>query len=289
MIDNANNLDTENLVHKEANRFHEKHIHIEYIKNGKSNSATIARNIGVKHSNGNFLLFLDDDVILEDNFIGCILDVFVKYPNALGVQGYIINKDIYRIYDYIRRIFFLSYSHKNFNKLLPSMQDVHADPLTKIISCQWLMSGCTCYRKEIIQRFKFDEKLYKYCSGDDADLSYRIYKEYPNTLYQTPFARLIHNTSDAGRAPKKERIFTSQVYHTYLFYKDIPQNCSNKLIFVWSRFGYIITKILFSILKPSKNNFLTIYYLVSAYLFCFQNLKALKRGELDFYTKNLLS
>ncbi|MEN6291400.1 MAG: glycosyltransferase family 2 protein [Methanobacterium sp.] len=289
VIDNANNLDTKKLVYKEGSKFREKQIHFEYIKNGESNSATIARNIGSRYSSGNFLLFLDDDVILENNFIECILNVFVKYPNALGVQGYIINKNINRMYDYIRSVFFLSHSQKNFNKLLPSMQDVHAYPLTKIVNCQWLMSGCTCYRKEIIQRFKFDENLYKYCSGDDADLSYRIYKEHPNTLYQTPFARLIHKNSDDGRAPKKEVIFTSQVYHTYLFYKDIPQNYSNKLIFVWSRFGYIITKILVSILKPSKNNFLTIYYLLNAYLFCFQNLKALKRGELDFYTKNLWS
>ena len=203
VIDNANNLDTEKLIDKEATIFSEKQIYLKYIKNGAFNSATIARNIGVDHSHGNFLLFLDDDVILENRFIEFILDVFVKYPNALGVQGKIINKNVNIMYDYIRRIFFLSHSQKNLNKLLPSMQDVYADPLTKIVNCQWLMSGCTCYRKEIIQSFKFDENLYKYCSGDDADLSYRIYKEHPNTLYQTPFARLIQKFPMLGAHLKK--------------------------------------------------------------------------------------
>lgn len=260
---------------------------MKYIKNGKLNSANIARNIGADNSTGNFLLFIDDDVILDPNFIEEIINVFQRYPQAVGVQGYIKNRVVSPPIDFIEKMFFLNHSLKNYNKLLPSMQDVYADPLTKVIICQWLMAGCTCYKKSVFDNFKFDNKLFKYCAGDDADISYRIYKRYPHSLYQTPYAKLVHKVSSEGRPPSKEVIITGQVYHTYLFFKNIDQNFRNKLIFVWSRIGLIITKIGGFVLKPSKNNFSQIKSLIEAYIYCMKNIVNLKKGEIKFYTDTL--
>lgn len=288
IVDNANNVETEKLVMHKTNKFKEKRINLKYIRNGGSNSATIARNIGIDAANGEILLFLDDDVILDKDFSKEILRVYKEYPNALGVQGYITNMKFNRLSNLILKFFFLTYSEKDHNKLLPSMRNVYAYPLTKIIKCEWLMSGCTCYKRDIFKWFKFDEKLYKYSAGDDADFSYRVSKSYPGSLYQTPFAMLIHKVSYSGRAPKKEVIFVGQVYHIYLFYKNIDQKLKNKLIFLWSRIGYLHIKFGVFILKPSKENLLTIKYLISAYIYCLRHIKDIGRRDIAFFTKTLM-
>lgn len=286
VVDNADNLETEKLINEKYIRNNKK-ISVKYIKNGKLNSANIARNIGADNSVGDFLLFLDDDVVLDPNFIKEIINVFQQYPQAVGVQGYIKNRVTSQLTDFIKKLFFLSHSLKNHNKFLPSMQDVFAYPLTKIIRCQWLMAGCTCYKKSIFDNFRFDNNLFKYCSGDDADISYRIYKIYSQSLYQTPYATLIHKISDKGRPDSKEVVMTGQVYHTYLFFKNIDQNLRNKLIFIWSRIGLIITKIGVFILHPSTTNFSQIKSLIEAYVYCMNNVSSLKKGDIKFYTDTL--
>ncbi|WP_235271643.1 glycosyltransferase family 2 protein [Methanosarcina mazei] len=283
VVDNADNLETEKLINEKYIR-NTNQISVKYIKNGKLNSANIARNIGADNSFGDFLLFLDDDIVLDPNFIEEIINVFQQYPQAAGVQGYIKNRMMSPLSNFVEKLFFLNYSLKNHNKLLPSMQDVHADPLTEVIRCQWLMAGCTCYKKSIFHNFRFDNNLFKYCSGDDADISYRIYKMHPHSLYQTPYATLIHKVSDKGRPSSKEVIITGQVYHTYLFFKNIDQNFRNKLIFVWSRIGLIITKMGVFVLHPSINNFSQIKCLIEAYVYCIHNIGNLKKGEIKFYT-----
>lgn len=286
VVDNADNLETEKLINtKYIHRSNQ--ISVKYIKNGKLNSANIARNIGADSSAGDLLLFLDDDVVLDPNFIEETTNIFQQCPQAAGVQGYIKNRKTSQLTDLIQKIFFLNHSLKDHNKLLPSMQDVHAYPLTRVIRCQWLMAGCTCYRKSIFNDFRFDNNLYKYCSGDDVDISYRIYKTYPQSLYQTPYATLIHKISAKGRPHSKEVVTTGQVYHTYLFFKNIDQNLRNKIIFIWSRIGLIIKKIGVFILHPSTDNISQIKYLIEAYAYCINNVGSLKRGDIKFYTDTL--
>lgn len=284
VVDNADSFETEQLICNNIGLFVEKGINLKYIKNGSLNSANIARNIGADESIGEILLFIDDDIFLNEDFIKEMMLVYEMYPNAIGVQGFIVNAKNSDFVNFIHQIFYLNHNKENHNKLLPSIQDVHAYPLTKIINCQWIMSGCTGYKKQFFKKFKFDENMYKYCSGDDVDISYRIYREYPNSLYQTPFAKVIHTTSNIGRAPKKELIYTTQVYHMYLFYKLIDQRLSNKLIFLWSRIGYALTKCGFFCLKPSRNSFIFVINLIASYFYCIIHTDSLKKGDLSFFT-----
>lgn len=289
VVDNADYFETEQVIYKSLDLFMEYGINIKYIKNGNSNSANIARNIGADNSKGDILLFIDDDILLDKDFIKEIASVYEMYPNAIGVQGFIENTKASEFVDIIHKFYYLNHHTKNYNKLLPSIQDVCAYPLTRIINCQWIMSGCTGYKKQFFQKFKFDENMYKYCSGDDVDISYRIYKEYPKSLYQTPFAKVIHATSDTGRAPKKELIYTMQVYHTYLFYKLIDQKLMNKLIFAWSRIGYVLTKLGIFCLKPSKNNFMFVMNLIISYFYCIVHINFIKKGDLSFFTEVIMN
>lgn len=281
VIDNADDENTRNLLCSKEYSFKRLNIKLKYTNNGNANSLTIAKNIGVKYSIGDYLLFLDDDVILDPDFIKNILFVFKQNSNAIGVQGYITNTNFNPIYNIVFKLFYLSYSINDKNKLLPSIRNVHASPLSKIINCEWLMGGCTCYHKKVFETMQFDENLKKYCTGEDVDFSYRVSKKYPFGLFQTPFAKLIHKGSPTGRAPKKESTFMGQVYHTYLFYKLMDMSLENILVFLWSRLGYLVVKFAKFIIKPSKYNLLDLLYLIQSYIYCMSNYRDIINGNIS--------
>lgn len=282
IVDNGNNIETENLVKRRKEDFKKRNVILKYIRS-KENSLTVAKNIGVKYSTGDIIFFLDDDVILANEYIREILKVYDEKPAALGVQGYITNREIYK--DIFSDIFFFGHSEPNKNRLLPSMMNVHAGPLNKVINCEWMCGGVSSYKRGIFEKYKFDENLKRVSSGEDEDFSNRIFKEYPNALYQTPYAKLTHKISPAGRLPRKESVHMREVYSSYLFYKDIDQTLKNKLIFLWNKAGILVWDTISLILKPSKSKLLKLRYTINAYILCIRHMNEIKKGNLDFFNE----
>jgi glycosyltransferase involved in cell wall biosynthesis len=88
VIDNGTDTNTKNLIEKREREFEEKGIILDYIKNPRENSLTIAKNIGVKQSTGDIISLLDDDLVLDKDYYKEIITVYKETPNALGVTGY---------------------------------------------------------------------------------------------------------------------------------------------------------------------------------------------------------
>lgn len=286
IIDDSTNNEIENLI-KDISKKFENIIPLEYLHNSGEKSLTIARNIGVRYSSGDIILFLDDDVILEGNYIEEILNVYKNGKNINGVQGYIHLQYYEHLLINKPKIFFLNHFEVNRCRLLPSTQNTYPYILTKIITCQWLSGSNQSYRREIVQEFKFDENLKRYASKEDMDFSYRVHKKYPGTLYMTPHARLIHKTSSGARLPELKVLKMKEVYSVYFFYKNIDQTFKNKLIFCWSRMGPIIIDIYRLFVKPSKSQLIEIKFLLTIYIYCLKHIAELKNGDLEFFNKTL--
>jgi GT2 family glycosyltransferase len=58
------------------------------IRNKESRGAAFSRNIGAKHANANFLLFIDDDNILSQDFISKLYYFLKKHPACSMVGGF---------------------------------------------------------------------------------------------------------------------------------------------------------------------------------------------------------
>ena len=74
---------------------------------------TYQRNLGVKNTECDLILHIDDDVILESNYIENILNTFDKYNEIDVVGGYIINewdKTNYRNNKIVRLLNYLGFS-----------------------------------------------------------------------------------------------------------------------------------------------------------------------------------
>ncbi len=186
--------------------FINKKIDLKYISNGRENALTVARNLGIEHSSGDILSFLDDDVVLGRKYYQEILEIYKKYPNAFGVEGKVIDTKKKRIREILwaifGRLFFLGFREKNKCRMLPSLGVTYLIE-DKIVNCEWLSGASMTYRKELFRELKFDENLKKYSWGEDSDLSYRVFKKYPLSLYVAPQAKYLHKVSPIGRIPKR--------------------------------------------------------------------------------------
>ena len=285
IVDDSVNDEVKNLIAKRKNEFEGKCIFLKYIRNEKEKSASVARNIGIKYAIGDIILFLDSDVILDTNYIKAILKVFEENPHAMGVQGLIQNiktcKKLKYLYFLFNRLFYLGFDEKDRCRVLPSLYSTYPCSLNKNINCEWLSGSNQSYRRSVLQEFKFDENLKKYSYGEDLDISYRVFKKYPHTLFMAPYAKLLHKESPEGRHLKREVIYTEVIYLTYLFYKNMGQNFKNKLIFIWSRIGRMIVNAKSLISKPE------IKYVIKAPFYCLQHLEEIKKGDLQFFNRTL--
>lgn len=264
-------------------------IALKYIRNYKDRSLTIARNIGINAACEDLILFLDDDVILNNNYLEEISRVYQKYPDASGVQGNIINyyhpNLLTNLYN---KLFFLDQIRKNTCRALPSTFGTYpASDRDFILNCEWL-SGCNqSYKSDILKDNLFDENLKKYCYKEDLDLSYRIYKKSNKLLFITSHAKCIHNVSSAGRIPKEEKIVMEIIYSIYIFYKDFEQTKVNKAIFIWSRIGYITKNLLESLLKKPRHPYLSMKYQLRGYNLGIKHICDIKNGDLSFFNEIL--
>jgi GT2 family glycosyltransferase len=207
------------------------------------------RNIGIERSCGDIVFFLDDDTILENDFIKEIVTIFEndKERKIGGVCGDIINikTQNHSVMDPIKRaistifatIFFLNKTGNG--KFRLSGFPTYLFETNKMVHVECLPSGLTAFRRAVLNEFAWDENIY-YMTDDD--FSYRVSRKYKNVY--TPYARLIHNVSPAGREKlymKRKRLIQG---HYYLFKKNIPQTIQHRFAFYMSIIGLFVMEIM---------------------------------------------
>jgi GT2 family glycosyltransferase len=149
------------------------------------------------------------------------------------------------------------------------------------------MSGASAYRRVILNKIKWDTALKKYSWNDDIDISYRVFREYPGTLYMNPRAKYFHEGSRSGRNSPIEVIYASEVYDFYLFFKNIDSSPENFYIFLKSRVGRLVLNIFFDVVHLSKKGMIKSYHRINAFMFALKHIKELRRGDLIFFNSTL--
>lgn len=123
----------------------------------KHRNAAYSRNQGVKLAKSKILIFLDDDVILDKNWLKNVLETFQKYKKAVAVGGKILNLYPQNYWATICHLYATSHEEKQ-----------------KTISFhQYLPSTALAIRKKIFRKFSWNENL---ISAEDIDLTWKLYK-----------------------------------------------------------------------------------------------------------------
>jgi len=207
-------------------------------------SLTQANNRGIEKTTGEIVFFLDDDIVLENDFIAEILKVFKEKGEDIGgVIGTITNVDrtskVERPINLVYKLFLLN-RYSNNGKFTRAGFGTYVHGLTAVTATEFLSGGITAYRREALRAVGgWDNTIPRYGACCDEDMSYRVSRRYKN--FYTPYARCIHKTSPASRQSYSTGKAMMLRHRAYLFNKNFRRTPFSWLYFIWAVVGlYII-------------------------------------------------
>lgn len=284
MVDDSDNYETRDLIKQMRSVFTDKEIVLVHQLRGfkEAKSISLARNSGVARSTAEVIIFADDDVILDKEYVKEILKVYEEHPNALGVGGYITNSREYVsslrgfLSNLICKVFFLFHREEDSCRVLRSGYITYPYSMKGLIGCEWLSGTNSSYKLEVLKDFQWEENLKEFSLFEDVDISYRIHKRHPYSLYMTPHAKVVHKASPFARRDARSLIYFEITYHTYFFHKNVKQTLLNKALFFWSRFGHFITKCLFAFTRKRVSE---IIFLIGSQMYVLRHLDEIRNGN----------
>ncbi len=285
IVDQSKTTETKDLVASLKNK-KVRYFHSPFA------SLARARNLGAKHlaDSTKIVVFMDDDASLPENYFEAILEVFNGHPEAKGVSAYVQQPEVTsqnRFEPLLRRVFFLSRQEKESMRVLSTYGNTYPVPLSKTIQTQWLSGVNMVYKKEVCEDLQFDNNLTGYSLAEDFDFSYRLYKRFPNSLFITPSAQVLHRVSLSERYPTQKIAYVNQINHVYFNFKNFNNTIKEKLIFVWVLFGITLLRTLLFAKTLKKSEGLKLKYYLASLWYCFVHLHAIRKGDLDSYSENI--
>lgn len=246
-------------------------------------SLTKARNFGVQKSSNKskIVLFLDDDVTLDQEYFNEILKVFNTRKEARGATGYYFPKEraMSGVEKRLRRLFLIEHVWHNCADVLSAYGAVYPDKLTQTIRAMWMPGFNMAFKKEVFSELQFDERLARYALAEDFDFTYRLYKKYPGSLFMTPTAKLVHRVSALERYPTEKVSYMNQVHHVYLNFKNFNRGFE-KIKFVWCLIGISILRIIQLAKTRDKKDYLKMKYYFASLFYSLSNIQRIKNGDL---------
>jgi len=206
---------------------------LEYIRDSSIPGGAVARNRAMDVAQGQVLLFLDDDVRLEPDFVAELLAVYNRITAAGGVSGIITNykrpRWLYRAWTAL----FLRGPFHDDRQPIYWRADAHRSHGP--IAVTRLGGGLMSFRATAIDGLRFDENLRGVSDGEDVDFCMRLR---PGTLLLVaPRARLLHNQSPRGRATDHFLRREARSFY-YLYWRNWDRGIKNRLCFALLNLGF---------------------------------------------------
>lgn len=283
IVDDSDTDETAKLARDNYFVFLSSEIILKHLRGNEENmSISAARNLGIAESSGEIIFLIDDDVILHKNYIEEILKIYEEYPMAKGVQGYIVN-GVFAFLNFgnfvlnaIKKIFRLGHVEKNKCTLRGGLTYPYSPD--GVIQCEWLHGTNMSFKKEVLASFRFDENLRKHSIGEDVELTSKIHKRYPHSLFMNPRAKLFH--IQTHRKVDKYIKYANIPYLVYLFTKNQEPNLRNTVLFIWFLIGlFIVDGGIPLLVSKDPQSF---FCLLKSFLSTFSHLDDVKKGDFRF-------
>jgi GT2 family glycosyltransferase len=197
IVDNGSKDGTAGLVK-------EKYPQARIIANKTNLGASASRNQGVAISSAEWIITLDSDIILQDNFLAETAKIIKTLPERIGsVQFKILRARQNRIFSTGIKRDFLNRFH-----------DMHKGFPANGLDCVKDVFGACCaaalYRRKMLEEIKdkhgyFDERLF--FLFEDAELSWRAQKTGWRCLY-SPGAVCFHHGNGSATDRKTRQYFS---------------------------------------------------------------------------------
>jgi len=176
IVDNSDKINLLEIVSK---------YNLKYIKLEKNYGPMLARNVGIKYSSGDIVIFLDDDAVPANNFVEQHIRAYEE-SNILGLRGKVLPRT--------------SSIYNNFAS--------HYDLGNQLITWPIDIEGNSSFKRYVlIEVGGFNPKLLEVLGHEGIELTYRIICKYKdkNKLIYWPDAAIYHDYANTFTKYFKKR------------------------------------------------------------------------------------
>jgi GT2 family glycosyltransferase len=222
-------------------------IPLQYIHDTNILGEAEARNVGMDVAKGTIWLFLDDDVVLEPDFIHELLAAYL--PDVVGVSGIITNYGKPPLGRHLWNTIFMRGPFEDLRQRIywKSATLVNSKP----IRVHQFGGGLMSFRASAIKGVEFDQKSKGGSPGEDLDFCAQIQRD--KILLIAPKARLVHKKTPQARTVVHWLSVHAQVYY-YLHERHWRSGLWNNICFAWLKVGYAFAAILSCIKRRSSDS-----------------------------------
>ena len=204
-----------------------KHVGLKLIYHKvqpEERGLTKQRNMGISliSNDIDIVCFLDDDIVLKENYFQELISTYKTKQDAIAVGGYIINEIEWEKESTDYNPHLNQYTYDNFVRkdgsrfvlrkklgLDPDRPPAHLPkfshgrsvgflpPSGKTYQVEQFMGGVSSYRKEVFDKIQFSTYFEGYGLYEDADFCFRLLKL--GKLYVTTAAQCEHHHHPSGR------------------------------------------------------------------------------------------
>lgn len=219
---------------------------LRYVHDPAISGAATARNRAMAIADGDIWLFLDDDVVLEPDFVEQLLAVYRGDPEVAGVSGVITNYPHPSVWFRAWNALFLRGPFRDERQ--PIYWNSNRLRNSPPITVPWFTGCLMSFRADAVRGHRFDENLHGVSDGEDADFCLQLG---PATkLMIAPRARLEHRHSPAGRL-RDHWLRRSVRGNFFLYHKNWNDRFFNQLCYCWLWAGYCAVAFLASLRRAS--------------------------------------
>lgn len=224
-----------------------------YLHEPAISGVSMARNRAMEIATRKIWLFLDDDVILEPDFIRALIETYEKYPAAKGVSGVITN---YNSYNFLFGAWSWLFARGPFHdERQPIYCRANEQTYTEAMAVQKFGAGLMSFRAEAVANVRFD--LHP-CAFPAEDIEFCAQLEPGSLLLIAPRARLAHMKTPTARS--SEHWLQREVRVSWYMYKrHWHTRFQNRLCFWWLQMGYGIAATAASVWHFSLNPWLSVF------------------------------
>ena len=226
----------------------------------KVRGAAIKRNLGVKNSSGEAVLFVDDDVEFFPNSVQALEEI-LEANNTIGGVGCFIKNQSFskpRIYSYL--VFKLSggwricdFSGKCFGPMINLFPQAKGNS-KKFIKSDWLNTTMTLYRRKALPCPVFDLYFSGYSYGEDLALSLRVKKQWQ--IGNATESYIVHHSKPSSYKANQYDLQKMIIKNKFYILTKIQNSnqFSAAILITWVEILYLPLNLIKKILQNSKKS-----------------------------------
>lgn len=192
---------------------------ITYVQSSGNLGTSKAFNIGLKKASGKYVLWMNTDILLHDNFIFILYDYMEKHPDCGICGGNLIGVDNLPTHSFRMRLPSLktvkndmSITRRIFNKLLKNAIKREYNFSNNPIEVGYITGADMMIRKDVIDEIGgFDEDIFMY--AEECEFTFRMKKHTQYKVISVPNAVMQHLE---GASFGKSKVFNERRFRAIL-------------------------------------------------------------------------